>query len=293
MSDDGARERVSFLGLGIMGSRMAANVAAAGFPLTVWTHTPGKAETWAEAHGAQVAATPALAAAAADIVVSMVVDGGQVESVMLGADGVAEAARPDLLAIDCSTIGPTEARRIGAALAQRGVELLDAPVTGSSPRAEDGTLTIMAGGSVSSFERARPLLEAMGRLVVRVGELGQGQMLKLLNNAVAAANATALAEALLLAGATGIDADVFAQVLGAGSGGSTQLDTKLTAMRERDFRALFKTEHMLKDVRLCLAEARAAGVAFPAAEHARELLEAAVERGRADEDYASIVESAG
>ncbi len=193
MSDDGVRERVSFLGLGIMGSRMAANVAAAGFPLTVWTHTPGKAEAWAQAHGAQAAATPALAAAAGDIVVSMVVDGAQVESVMLGEDGAAQAARPDLLAVDMSTIGPSATRRIGAALAARGVELLDAPVTGSSPRAEDGTLTIMAGGSATSFERARPLLQAMGRLIVHVGELGQGQMLKLLNNAVAAANASALA----------------------------------------------------------------------------------------------------
>jgi 3-hydroxyisobutyrate dehydrogenase-like beta-hydroxyacid dehydrogenase len=140
------RATVGFLGLGIMGSRMAANIARAGHPLAVWTHTAGKAATWASEHGASAFSTPAEVAEQSDLVISMVVDGAQVSSVLLGEDGVIDAARPGLLCVDMSTIGPADTRRIGAALAEREVRMLDAPVTGSSPRAEEGTLTIMVGG---------------------------------------------------------------------------------------------------------------------------------------------------
>ena len=282
-----------FLGLGIMGSRMAARVARAGFPLTVWTHTPGKAAAWASGHDAVVAAdTPADVARASEIVVSMVVDGDQVDSVLLGEDGVIEAARPDLLCVDMSTISPLDSRRIAAALGERGVRMLDAPVTGSSPRAEAGTLTIMAGGAAEDFARAEPLLQSMGEVIVHVGELGQGEMLKLINNSLGAANAAALAEALLLARATGVDLDAFVQVTSAGSGASAQLALKSTPMREHDYTTLFKTEHMLKDVRLCLEEAQAAGIPFPSAAHARDLLTATLGRGHGEDDYAAIIEAA-
>jgi 3-hydroxyisobutyrate dehydrogenase len=285
-------ERIGFLGLGIMGSRMAARVRRAGFPLTVWTHTPGKAARWAAEHDAVAVDTPAAVARASDLVVSMVVDGEQVASVLLGDGGVAETALPGVLCVDMSTIAPADTRRIGAALAERGVRLLDAPVTGSSPRAEAGTLTIMAGGEAEDFARARPLLETMGRVIVHVGELGQGEMLKLINNALGAANAAALAEALLLARATGLDLDAFEQVVSAGSGASAQLELKAGAMRAHDYTPLFKTAHMLKDVRLCLEEAQAAGMPFPAAGHARDLLTATVGRGHGADDYAALIEAA-
>ncbi len=285
--------RVGFLGLGIMGSRMAANVARAGFPLAVWTHTPGKAEAWAGEHiGAQACATPAEVAERSDVVLSMVVDGTQVASVLLGEHGAIQAARPGLLCVDMSTIGPVDARTTGAALAERGVAMLDAPVTGSSPRAQDGTLTIMVGGDAGELARVRPLLQTMGELIAHVGELGQGQMLKLINNALGAANAAAVAEALLLARATGIDLDAFVQVVSAGSGASAQLTLKSTPMREHDYATLFKTAHMLKDVRLCLQEAETAGVPFPAAAHARDLLAAAVGRDHGEQDYAAMIEAA-
>ncbi len=286
-----ATERVGFLGLGIMGSRMAANLARAGYELAVWTHTPGKAQAWAGEHGGSAFGTPAEVAAASDVVFSMVVDGEQVASVLLGEGGAIAAAREGLLCVDCSTISPGDTRRIGAALAERGASMLDAPVTGSSPRAEDGTLTIMVGGEEEDFARAREMLEAMGRLIVHVGELGQGEMLKLINNSLGAANAAALAEALLLAQATGVDLDALEQVVSAGSGASAQLDLKAAAMRTHDFTTLFKTAHMLKDVRLCLEEAQGAGVPFPAAAHARDLLSAAEGRGHGEEDYASLVEA--
>jgi 3-hydroxyisobutyrate dehydrogenase-like beta-hydroxyacid dehydrogenase len=285
-------ERVGFLGLGIMGSRMAANVAKAGFPLTVWTHTDGKAERWASEHGASAVNTPAEVAAASDIVVSMVVDGSQVESVLLGQGGVVQQAHDDLLCVDMSTIAPTDTRRIGAALAQHGVRMLDAPVTGSSPRAEAGTLTIMAGGRDEDFQRAKPLLEAMGELIVHVGTLGQGEMLKLINNALGAANAAAVAEALLLADATGVDLDALVAVTQTGSGASAQMEMKSGPMRAHDYATLFKTEHLLKDVRLCLEEAQAAGVPFPAAAHARDMLAATMGRGHASDDYAALIEAA-
>ena len=282
---------VAFLGLGIMGSRMAANLVRAGYTLNAWTHTPGKAERWAAEHGALAAGTPAEAAAQSDIVVSMVVDGEQVTSVLLGEDGVVHCERPGLLCVDMSTIGPADTRAIAAGLAGHGMRMLDAPVTGSSPRAEAGTLTIMAGGEREDFERARALLEKMGNLVVHVGALGQGQMLKIINNALGAANAAALAEALLLADSTGVDLDAFAEVVSAGSGASAQLTLKAAPMRAHDYTTLFKTAHMLKDVRLCLEEAQGAGVPFPAAGHARDLLTATEGRGHADEDYAAIIEA--
>ena len=292
MPDSGGSERVGFLGLGIMGSRMAANVARAGFQLSVWTHTPGKAERWAAEHDAQACATPAQVAERSDVVVSMVVDGAQVASVMLGEDGVLAGARPGLLCVDMSTIGPTDARRVAGALSERGVAMLDAPVTGSAPRAQEGSLTIMVGGDADSFARVRKLLETMGRLIVHVGPLGQGQMLKLINNSLGAANAAAVAEALLLAHAMDIDLDAFVEVVSAGSGASVQLEMKSGAMRAHDYTTLFKTAHLLKDVRLCLQEAENAGVPFPAAGHARDVLAATLARGYAEDDYAAIIEAA-
>jgi 3-hydroxyisobutyrate dehydrogenase-like beta-hydroxyacid dehydrogenase len=187
-----------------------------------------------------------------------------------------------------STIAPGQTRAIASQLAAREARMIDAPVTGSAPRAADGSLTIMAGGDAADFERALPLLQVMGELVAHVGETGQGEMLKLINNAVAAANASAVAEALVLASATGIDLDQMVRVVSSGSGASTMLSLKGPAMSAHDYTTLFKTAHMLKDVRLCLE----AGVPFPAAAHARDLLTATMARGHAGDDFASVIEAA-
>jgi 3-hydroxyisobutyrate dehydrogenase-like beta-hydroxyacid dehydrogenase len=283
-------DNVAFLGLGIMGSRMAANLRRAGFELTVWNRTRTKAEAFADEHRATVADTPARAAAAADIVVTMVVDGDQVEELLLGPAGVVEAARPGLLCIDCSTIGPTATRAIAHALGGHGVHLLDAPVTGSSPRAQDGTLTIMAGGEAADYDRARPVLEAMGSLVVHAGPLGHGQMVKLINNAVAAINAAVVGEALLVGKRAGVNLDALTQVMAAGSGSSTMLELKAGPMRNHDYSTLFKLDHMLKDVRLCLEEGQALGAPFPSAAYAREILTAASGRGHGEDDFAALIE---
>jgi 3-hydroxyisobutyrate dehydrogenase-like beta-hydroxyacid dehydrogenase len=283
--------RVAFLGLGIMGSRMAANLARAGFDLTVWNRTGSVARGFGAAHaGVTVAASPAEAAADTEIVLTMVVDGPQVEDVLLGEHGAASGAGPGTLCVDCSTIGPTATREIGARLAEHGLELLDAPVTGSAPRAQDGTLTIMTGGSPEAFARARPVLEAMGQLIVHAGPLGHGQMVKVINNAVAATNAAVVGQALLVAARAGVDLDALVQVMAAGSGGSTMLGLKAGPMREHDFTPLFKLEHMLKDVRLCLEEGQAAGAPFGFAALTREILNAAMGRGLGEQDFAALIE---
>ncbi len=283
--------RVAFLGLGIMGSRMAANLAAAGFELSVWNRTEAKALSFAAEHpGVEVAATPAGAALERDFVVTMVVDAAQVEEVLLGEHGAATTAGPGTLCIDCSTIGPAAARSIGAALAQGGLELVDAPVTGSAPRAQDGTLTIMAGGTDAAFERAKPVLDTMGKVIVHVGPLGDGQMVKVINNAVAATNAAVVGEALLVAARAGVDLDALTAVMKAGSGASTMLDLKAGPMREHDYQTLFKLDHMLKDVRLCLEEGQAVGAPFSFAALTREILTAAAGRGYGDADFAALIE---
>ena len=283
--------RVGFIGLGIMGSRMAANVVRAGHQVTVWNRTRRTAEAFAAEHRAALADTPADAAREAELVVSVVVDGPQVESVLLApGDGAALGADPGTLFVDCSTIGPAYARSIGERLAGRGLGFLDAPVTGSSPRAQDGTLTIMVGGEPGDFERARPLLEAMGRLIVHAGPLGQGQVVKLINNAVAATNAAVVGQALLVGARSGADLDALIRVMGAGSGASAMLELKGPAMRAHDYTTLFKLEHMLKDVRLCLEQGEAAGAPFPFAALTREILTAGAGLGHGEDDFAALIE---
>ena len=270
---------------------MAANLARAGYELRVYNRTRATADGWAAEHGGSVVATPAELGAASDVVISMVVDGDQVREVLLGDDGVAQGAAAGTLCVDMSTIAPAQTRAIGADLQARGIELMDAPVTGSSPKAEDGTLTIMAGGREEDFARSRPLFEVMGELVVHVGPLGDGETIKLINNAVAAANAATVGEALLVGQATGVDLDALVTVMGRGSGGSAMLDLKAGPMRAHDYATLFKLEHMLKDVRLCLEEAQNANAPFPAAARARDVLVAAMARGHADDDFVALLEA--
>jgi 3-hydroxyisobutyrate dehydrogenase-like beta-hydroxyacid dehydrogenase len=281
-------QRVAFLGLGIMGRPMAENLARAGFELAVWNRTGERATEFAgEFENATAAPTPAEAARPADIVITMLPDSPEVEEVLLGS--AAEGLTEGKLAIDMSTIAPTASRAIGERLRELGVGFLDAPVTGSRPKAEDGTLTIMVGGEQEDFDRARPVLEAMGELVLRVGPQGHGSMVKLINNTVAATNAAVLAETLVMAQKAGLDTAALRQVMGAGSGNSTMLQLKAEPMFEHELDPLFKLEHMLKDVRHCLREAEALAVPLRVAAEAERLYERAAEKGLGERDFAAIV----
>jgi len=286
-------EKVAFLGLGIMGSRMAANLCRAGFEVHAWNRTRARAEELATEHGALVADTPAQAAAAAGIAITMVVDSPEVEAVLLGPDGAGDGLGEDGLAIDMSTIAPSASRAIADRLGERGIAFLDAPVTGSKPKAADGTLTIMVGGDADQFERALPLFEAMGKLVLHVGPHGHGSMVKLINNTVAAVNTAAVAEGIAIGRRAGLDLDKLVEVIGAGSGASAMLELKARPIIEHDYDPLFKLGHMLKDVRHCLTEARALGLEPRVAAAAETLYAAADEAGHYDDDFAAVAERTG
>jgi 3-hydroxyisobutyrate dehydrogenase len=283
-------ERVAFLGLGIMGEPMAANLVRAGFEVIVWNRTPSRADAFAAKHGAHPEPTPAAAAELADVTITMVPDGPEVEQVLFGDQGAAEGMRRGAYAIDMSTIAPSVSVSIGERLAADGLGFLDAPVTGSRPRAEDGTLTIMVGGDAVDFERAKPVLDAMGKLVVHVGPQGHGSIVKLLNNTTAAVNALAVAETLVAAKAAGVDTDKLRQVMAAGSGGSAMLDLKAGPMLEHDFTPLFKLAHMLKDVRHCLEAAERLGAGMRLGEVAEQAYARADRKGLGEQDFAAVVE---
>jgi 3-hydroxyisobutyrate dehydrogenase-like beta-hydroxyacid dehydrogenase len=286
-------ERVAFCGLGIMGGPMAASLRRAGFELSVWTRTAQKAASFAAEHGARAAATPAEAAAGSQAVVTMVPDSPEVESTLVGPDGAAGALGTGGLAIDMSTIAPTAAKALGERLAEGGIDFLEAPVSGSRPKAEDGTLTIMAGGERHAFERALPLLEAMGERIVHVGPQGHGQLAKLLTNTMGAVNAAALAEAVLTVKRAGVDPDAFLEVAAGSAGASTVLALKGRPMFDENFEPLFKLEHMLKDLRHCLDEARALGVELRLGAVAEGLYARAAREGHGEEDFAAVITAVG
>ena len=281
-----APTRIGFIGLGIMGSRMAANLRRAGFDVTVYNRTAQTAADWVAEHGGRLAASPAALAAEVEILFTMVVDGPQVRELLLGPDGAAAGAAPGLLCVDCSTIGQAAAIEIGADLAAQGIALLDAPVTGSLPGARDGTLLIMVGGDAGDLERARPALDAMGTTVLHVGALGAGQAIKVINNAVAAANLATVAEALIAGKAAGVDLDALVAVMDGGAAGSKMLALKQQPMRTHDFTPLFRLAHMIKDVELCLD---AATVPFESARLVLADMLAAQRAGLGDEDFAALV----
>jgi 3-hydroxyisobutyrate dehydrogenase-like beta-hydroxyacid dehydrogenase len=280
-------ERVAFIGLGIMGAPMARHLREAGFELSVYNRTAEKAERFAAEHGARVCATPAEAADGADALITIVTDSPQVEEVLFGPDGAAATLPDDGLVIDMSTTSPSASRAIAERLAPR--PYLEAPVSGSRPGAEAGTLTIFAGGEQAAFDRALPLFEAMGERIVHVGPLGHGQMAKLLTNTMGAVNAATLAEAVRAAKAAGLDPEAFLEVAAGSAGASAMLNLKGRPMFEERFEpALFKLDDMLKDLRHALEEARALGVELHLPGTAVGYYEQASGSGHGQEDFGAI-----
>ena len=282
--------RIAFCGLGIMGGPMAANLARAGYELTVYTRTREKADAFAAEHeSATAAGSPREAAEGASTVITMVPDAPEVEEVLLGEDGAVHGLAEGALAIDMSTIAPTAARAVGERLADDGVAFLEAPVSGSRPKAEDGTLTIMVGGEEADFERAKPLFEVMGERIVHVGARGHAQLAKLLTNTMGAVHAVALAESVLAVEKAGIDPGAFLEVAAGSAGASAMLNLKGRPMFEESWEpVLFKLEHMLKDVRHTLAEAEGLGIELKLPALAAGFYARAAENGHGEEDFAAV-----
>ena len=256
------KESIGFIGLGIMGGAMAANVLHAGYDLTVWNRTPGRITPLAEA-GAAVAADPADLAARSDVIITCVSDTPDVEAVILGPGGVIEGARPGALVIDCSTISPEATRTIAARLKQKGVHLLDAPVSGGSEGAARGTLSIMLGGDADQVARALPVLQTMGQTITHVGGQGAGQMAKLVNQVLVVVTMQGVAEALLLAEAGGLDLERTLAAVGGGAAGSWMLNNRGPQVIRRDWRPGFTVDLQQKDLRLVLEAADELGIPLP------------------------------
>ena len=245
------KQHVGFIGLGIMGQGMSRNLLDAGFELTVWNRTPQRCEPLVE-RGAAVARTPAALAAQVDVVISCVSDTPDVEQVLLGDDSVIHGARQGSLVIDCSTISPQATRDIAARLGERGVAMLDAPVSGGSEGAANGTLSIMVGGPADQVERAWPLLEAMGSTITHVGDHGDGQVVKLVNQILVVHNMLGVSEALLLAAAEGLDLQRTLDAVSGGAAGSWMLSNRGPQVIRRDWAPGFTIDLQQKDLRLVL-----------------------------------------
>lgn len=255
-------ESIGFIGLGIMGRGMAANLLRAGFNLSVWNRTPSRMTPLVEA-GARAAGGPAEVARLSDIIITCVSDTADVEEVVLGPGGVIEGARRGSLLIDCSTISPTATKVMAGLLAERGIHMLDAPVSGGSEGAAKGTLSIMIGGEAAQLERARPALEAMGKTITHVGENGAGQMAKLVNQVLVVVTMQAVAEALLLAQAGGLDLQQTLKAVGGGAAGSWMLNNRGPQVIARDWRPGFTIDLQQKDLRLVLEAADQLGIPLP------------------------------
>jgi 3-hydroxyisobutyrate dehydrogenase len=255
-------EKVGFIGLGIMGQGMAHNILKAGFSLTVWNRTASKMGPLVEA-GAQAASDPADVVARSDIIVICVSDTPDVEAVILGERGVLEGVKAGRVVIDCSTISPIVTRELSKTLAEKGVAMLDAPVSGGSEGAARGTLSIMVGGEAETFERARPVLEAMGQTITHVGASGAGQTVKLVNQILVVDTMLGVGEALLFAQAGGVDLEKTLEAVSAGAAGSWMLSNRGPQVIRRDWRPGFMIDLQQKDVRLILEAAGALGVPLP------------------------------
>jgi 3-hydroxyisobutyrate dehydrogenase-like beta-hydroxyacid dehydrogenase len=280
--------KISLLGCGLMGRPMSLRLLAAGYPLTVWNRTLSKTEAL-KAAGAKVANTPAEAATDADVVISMLEHGGVVNDVLFSQalPGAASAMRPGTLFIDMSSVLPEQAQAHAAALAQRGVAALDAPVSGGTLGAEAGTLAIMAGGQEADFERARAVLEVLGR-PVHVGPAGSGQLTKLANQMIVGITIGAVAEALLLAEKGGADPAKVRQALRGGFAESRILEVHGQRMVEGDFAKRGSVAIQLKDLRNALHTCAALGFDAPITQHLTALFADAAVHGFAELDQSGL-----
>ena len=279
--------RIGFIGLGTMGAPMARNLLKRGFALTVWARRPEAIAPLVSA-GAVPGESAAGVASSSDIVMTMVTDTRAVEDVILGSRGVANGARPGVLVVDHSTIDPDATKRIAGELQARGLDMLDAPVSGGGGAAEAGTLAIMVGGSAASLERATPALSCYGKSIVHIGPNGAGQVAKACNQICTIVNQLGAAEAMLLAERAGVDPRAVKEALMGGFAASRMLDLQAPKMIARDFEGKVESRLHHKDIHIVLDLARSLGIELPASTAAADVLDRLQQRGGARHDAAEI-----
>ncbi len=279
---------IGFIGLGIMGSHMAANLISAGHAVTGFDVVPASVDRLAQA-GGKPATDLAAAVAGAEVVITMLPDSPQVAEVVLGPNGVLSAIEPGVLLIDMSSIAPETSIAVAAAGAERGVHVLDAPVSGGEQGAIKASLSIMVGGSAEDFEAARPIFESLGRTIVHVGPHGSGQTVKAANQLMVAGIISLVSEAIVLLEASGVDSTRGLEVLAGGLAGNRILDLKAGTMLAREFTPGFRIDLHHKDMGIALASARAAGVALPVTGIVAQLVAATRAQGHGSLDHSAIL----
>jgi 2-hydroxy-3-oxopropionate reductase len=280
--------KIGFIGLGIMGKPMLRNLRKAGHELLAYDIVPVLLDA-VVGDGVERAASCSDVAKKTDIVITMLPDGPEVEQAVLGSNGVLEGARQGSILVDMSSISPVVSQKIGEACAQKGVEFLDAPVSGGEPKAIDATLAIMVGGDKTTFQKIAPILELLGSSVTLTGGVGAGNVTKLANQIIVACNIAAMSEALVLADRCGVDAEVVFNAIKGGLAGSTVLNAKAPMVIARNFKPGFRIRLHQKDLRNALLTAESKKVALPLTSMVQQMLIALVNQGSGDLDHAAIV----
>lgn len=278
---------IGFIGLGIMGKPMARNLIKAGHQLVVFDILEESVRE-VVAYGAEAGKSPKNVASRCPVTITMVPDGPEVEAAVLGPGGALEGAEPGSIIVDMSSISPLVAQKVGKACAEKGVEFLDAPVSGGEPKAVDGTLAIMAGGKQDVFDRILPLFEVMSASAVLTGPVGAGNVTKLANQIIVAVNIAAMSEALVLATKAGLDPDVVFNAIKGGLAGSTVLNAKAPMVISRNFKPGFRIRLHQKDLRNALSAAEAMKVPLPFTSLVQQVLVSLMNNDRADLDHSAI-----
>ncbi|RLC01406.1 MAG: NAD(P)-dependent oxidoreductase [Deltaproteobacteria bacterium] len=279
--------KIAFIGMGTMGVPMALNVLKAGHEVVVHNRTREKELPLADA-GALRADTPREAAAGAEIIITCVSDTPDVEAIVLGAEGIIQAARAGSLLIDMSTISPTATRHMAATLIEKEIRMIDAPVSGGSEGAQNGTLAIMVGGEAEDVQHAMPVLEAMGKTIMHVGGIGSGQITKAINQVILAGTFMGVAEGMVLGMKAGLDMQKVTEAISGGAAGSWVLSNRAMNMVNNTYPLGFRTRLHHKDLRIALEAARDLGVTLPASALMDQIENGIIGRGYGDEDMSGI-----
>lgn len=280
--------KVGFIGLGIMGKPMSKNLIKAGYELIVMDRNLSAVEE-VVAVGARSAATPKEVAEQADLLITMLPNSPHVKEVVLGENGVIEGAKAGAVVVDMSSIAPLVSREVAAKLAEKGIEMLDAPVSGGEPKAIDGTLSVMVGGKKEIFEQCYPVLKAMAGSVVLTGGIGAGNVTKLANQVIVAINIAAMSEALVLATKAGVEPELVYQAIRGGLAGSTVLDAKAPLVMDRKFDPGFRIDLHIKDLNNVLETSHELGVPLPLTASIMEMMQALKVDGMGNDDHGSLV----